>query len=90
MQACQRLSPALNATFTAAILCCPSLIIGCCLCGYRSFVKPLILIYQGVIHNHAGARVRAAKVFARTGSLPPGFGDRLAAAAVFRDNRGLP
>src|SRR5512133_23838 len=50
-QACQRLSPAPRLAPAARLLCCPSLIIGCSLCGYFWFGKPGILDYQSVIHK---------------------------------------
>src|SRR5438105_3100467 len=34
IQACHRLSPAPRLAWAARLLCCPSLIIGCRLCGY--------------------------------------------------------
>src|SRR6478609_736654 len=45
-QACHRLSPAPRPALAARLLCCPSLIIGCRLCGYYSFGKGAILDYQ--------------------------------------------
>src|SRR6266542_4917085 len=51
MQACHRLSPAPRLALAARLLCCPSLIIGCRLCGYFSFGKPGILVYEDLIHK---------------------------------------